>query len=85
MIYMFFESTNLVAILITFLFFGVFSGIHYLAALGARRGKSWGRLLSRVIGAFLLLGFPIGTVIGVLLLIGTGNMWESDNAVPTTS
>lgn len=42
--------------------------LHYLAAHGLDYKKSWGRKLSIFIGFLLLVGFPIGTVIGVIVL-----------------
>ena len=33
-------------------------------------GKSWGRVSAIVIAVFSLLNFPIGTVLGVIILIG---------------
>lgn len=51
--------------------------IHYAAMLGAIKGARWGRILSRVIGAFLLLGFPIGTMLGLYILNRTGSAWQN--------
>ncbi len=33
-------------------------------------GKSWGRVSAIVIAVFSLLNFPIGTILGVLMLVG---------------
>jgi len=52
--------------------------IHYFAAEGTRDGKYWGKILSRIIATIMLLGFPIGTVIGIYLLMQTGKKWESN-------
>jgi len=50
---------------------------HWYAAKGAAGGQPWGRTLSRVIGCILLLGIPVGTVIGIYLLVQTGKKWQS--------
>ena len=42
--------------------------IHYLAALGLKGNKPWGRTLSIIIGILLLFGFPFGTIFGGFLL-----------------
>jgi hypothetical protein len=52
--------------------------LHWYAAKGARNGKSYGRILSRVIGTFWLLGLPIGTALGVYVWSQTGRKWRSD-------
>jgi MFS superfamily sulfate permease-like transporter len=46
---------------------GVFA-LHRIAGRGAAQNKPWARTLSRVIAVFLLLGFPIGTAIGLFIL-----------------
>ena len=54
--------------------------IHWYAAKGAQAGKRWGRNLSRVIGTFLLLGFPLWTAFGVYILSQTGNKkWQGSS------
>ncbi len=42
--------------------------IHYLAMVGLRNGKEWGRVLSVVIAIFLLFLFPVGTIAGVIIM-----------------
>src|SRR5215468_6939068 len=54
--------------------------LHFAAMRGARRGTNWGRLLSRTIGVILLLGFPIGTLTGIYILMQTGKRWECGEA-----
>lgn len=52
-----------------FLYFGAVIGfIHGLAAYGVSSGKKWGRKLSIIIGFYLLIGFPVGTIIGFIIL-----------------
>lgn len=55
------------------------AAIHYYAAIGARTGKGWGRDLSRLIAAIMLIGFPIGTMIGVYIFRQTGKKWQGEN------
>ena len=85
LVYMFSDGVKTETLVIVFGFFGFFSAIHFLAALGARDGKKWGRVMSRVIGAFLLLGFPIGTAFAIYFFICTGSMWESNGNAQTVS
>lgn len=42
--------------------------IHLVTAEGLTKGKPWARPVSIVVGVVLLVGFPIGTVLGVILL-----------------
>lgn len=44
------------------------AAIHLLAAEGLVRNKSWARPLSIVVGIILLVGFPIGTILGGIIL-----------------
>ena len=51
---------------------------HFYAMNGAESGKSYGRTISRIIGVFWLIGFPIGTILGIYVLIKTGDKhWRS--------
>lgn len=42
----------------------------YFTRRALREGRSWGRVSSIVIGVLSLLLFPIGTVLGIFMLIG---------------
>ncbi len=42
---------------------------HGVIAFGAARSAPWARIASMVVGGWMLFGFPIGTVIGVYLLV----------------
>ena len=55
---------------------------HALAMRGAAQGKKWGCYLSKVLGVGLLFAFPVGTLIGIYILIrsNTGNFEFSDLA-----
>jgi hypothetical protein len=58
----------------------IFVGIvllHYFTAGACRDGKPGGRVASIVIACLMLLGFPIGTIIGVYLLANTWKPWAN--------
>lgn len=42
----------------------------YFTRRAVLEGRSWGRVSAIVIGVFSLLIFPIGTVLGIVMLIG---------------
>jgi multidrug efflux pump subunit AcrB len=56
-------------------FAGIFAA-HYFTARACRSGKPGGRTASIVISCLMLLGFPIGTLIGLYLLANTWRPWE---------
>lgn len=49
---------------------------HWYAAKGAKEGKSYGVVISRIIGTLWLIGFPIGTALGIYVWLNTGNKWK---------
>jgi Na+/proline symporter len=55
-----------------------FAILHWYAAEGARYGKRSGRIISRIIGTVWLVGFPIGTALGIYTWAQTGSKWCSD-------
>ncbi len=42
--------------------------LHFLAVIGLKKEKAWGYNTSKALGYLLLLIFPFGTVLGVILL-----------------
>ena len=54
-------------------------GLHTAAAIGASKGKAYGRRISRTLGILMLFGFPLGTLIGFLLLNNSGKKWQDDS------
>jgi hypothetical protein len=48
---------------------------HVVVARGARLRRPWARWASLVIGFILLLGFPVGTIIGAYLIGACWNPW----------
>jgi amino acid permease len=65
--------------LIMFLVFGCIFAVHYLTARACKAGKEGGRIASIVISCLMLLGFPIGTLIGIYLLSNTWRSWSTSN------
>lgn len=51
------------------LVFLVPASIHLLAARGLAKNRSWGRPVSIIIGFLLLPGFPIGSFLGIYILL----------------
>lgn len=45
------------------------SVVHFATARGAARRAGWARVASKCIACVLLVGFPIGTLIGIYLLL----------------
>ena len=59
---------------------------HWYAAKGARLGQSYGRTSSRIVGAFWLLGFPIGTILAIFVFVNTDKRhWRSSQDPPIAS
>lgn len=42
--------------------------VHFSAAKGLRKNKPWARPVSIIIGILLLFGFPLGTILGFIIL-----------------
>jgi len=62
--------------LIPVIFALVFSA-HYFTARACKEGKPGGRIASIVIACLMLVGFPIGTLIGIYLLANTWRPWTA--------
>ena len=54
--------------------------LHIAVGRGARARKPWARIASIVIGVLMLLGFPIGTLIGLYLIVNAVPRWAPLNA-----
>ena len=73
------DAYSLLLLLLLFMFFAAFPLVHYFAAKGARAGKSYGKVCTRVIACFWLLGFPIGTALAIYAFYKTSNNeWQSE-------
>ena len=58
--------------------FLTFSVLHGFAALGARKGKRYGRIITRIVGTIWLIGIPIGTALGIIVWLQTGKKrWQA--------
>ena len=58
--------------------FGPVGLFHWYAAKGAKMGARWGRNMSRGFAALVMLGFPVGTVLGYYIFKFTSDAnWES--------
>jgi hypothetical protein len=52
--------------------------VHVLAMSGAASGSAWGRRLSLVVGIFMLVFIPIGTILGAFVVhFSRRSKWES--------
>ena len=59
----------------------MFALAHVRAAIEVKYGTDYGRRLSRLLGIILLFSFPIGTAIGIYILIKTkAQYWQPYNA-----
>ena len=63
-----------------FIFFSLYIGmgiLHFKASNDVSKGSQSGKRLSQVLGVILLIGFPIGTILGIVILFLTRNKhWE---------
>lgn len=55
--------------------FGLIFAVHWFTAQACKQGKQGGRVASIVIACLMLLGFPLGTLIGIYLLVNTSKPW----------
>jgi predicted MFS family arabinose efflux permease len=51
--------------------------LHHFIAKGAKEKKGWAKIASVIVGIIMLFGFPLGTMIGIYLLINNSG-WESN-------
>lgn len=58
---------------------------HWYAVKGARDGKNYGKILSRIIGSLWLIGFPIGTALGIYVWSQTGAKWKASSEATSAS
>ena len=62
-------------LLIGLIFYAAIAALHYYVSKAALEKKQWARNTSKVLGLFLLLAFPIGTIAGIYLLV---NLWDTE-------
>lgn len=69
--------------IVSIIFYIVFIAIivlHFKASIEVNKGTQLGRTLSRILGFILLFGFPIGTLIGWLILgYAKDGSWQSND------
>jgi hypothetical protein len=52
---------------------------HWYGARGASTGRTYGRVITRVLACLWLFGFPVGTIIAIYAFRKTGNAsWNSE-------
>jgi hypothetical protein len=51
------------------LFFALIAGFQLVLVIGLLKRPNWGRVIGICAAALMLLGFPIGTLIGILLMV----------------
>ena len=75
-----FRSTGFLDVLFVFSILCGLAYIHYKAAIEVEKGSEIGKLMSTLIGCLLLIGFPVGTCIGLLILLNVRKAkWQSGN------
>ena len=52
------------------LLMAAWAAFQYFVYRGMLEGKSWARIAAIVVGVLALLNFPIGTILGILILVG---------------
>ncbi len=57
------------------LIFGAIVALHAALAVGARNRNGAAKLGSVIVGVFMLLGFPIGTIVGGFLIYNGSQNW----------
>lgn len=82
-IYLVADDVSGASIAFPVLVMGILFAAHYFTAKGAKESRPWARVSSIVIALLLLLGFPIGTLIGIYLLYNTWKPWKQvDTTLP---
>jgi hypothetical protein len=76
------QNTPPLAFVFFMVIFGGLFALHHFTAIGAREKKSWALSSSRGIALFMLIGFPIGTFIGIYLLANSRGGWGGESAIP---
>jgi hypothetical protein len=79
------ESTQ-TSIMLSKKLLGAFEGLFlaillYFTTKGLSEEKKWSRIITMILGVLMVFGFPIGTIIGALLIYATTKGWpkKADN------
>jgi ABC-type phosphate transport system permease subunit len=59
-----------------FIFIGLLFSLQFFIAKGARERKGWAKVGSVIIAILMLFAFPVGTIIGIYLLVNNSK-WDS--------
>lgn len=70
-----FSSRDMVPSASVALFTAAIVAFHLILAAGARRRSVFGRLGSIALGALMLAGFPVGTIVGGFLIYNASQPW----------
>lgn len=54
----------------------LFALLLFFTSRGLMHQKQWARITTIILGGLMLLGFPIGTVIGIILIYGMTKGWQ---------
>lgn len=57
--------------------FAAMFALHHFTARGARAQHPAARIVSMVIGGLMLFAFPLGTIIGIYLLVNAAEPWSA--------
>jgi hypothetical protein len=68
-------STTLVFLAVPLMLWGLFA-LHHYTSRGALTKDKWALNSSRGLAIFMLIGFPVGTLVGIYLLINCWKGWE---------
>ena len=71
------ESPEHIGLLVVMFAFSVF--IIYTGS-AVRQHKQWARMVGMLYAVLILLGFPIGTIIGVYILWNLGRKWKESSS-----
>ena len=55
---------------------GIPAALHLVVSIGADRERNWSRIASLMLGGAMLIGFPIGTAIGLYLIANAKSDWR---------
>lgn len=67
---------NAAGVLLVASIIGAAFALHYFVAKGAMEKKRWAKNTSRGVAVLMLFGFPVGTLIGIYLLVNSSNWTE---------
>ncbi len=73
-------KADIVSIIFYIVFIAIIA-LHFKAYVEVKKGTQLGRTLSRILGFILLFGFPIGTLIGWMILgYANDKEWQPNNS-----